>query len=175
MTNFRFIYTGIRVRNMQESLEFYTDVFQMEVVDKIETAEPTKGQAVILKSPDSNQLLELNYYEEGSRFGPEYKNGEDLDHIAFDVEDLLNTVEELRQKGIEIVAEPFSIGSSIGWKEAFVKDPNGIWIELLERKKVNGKTLTDKQQERRDETESAPPSVSKGNILNVDSIQSEQE
>jgi len=90
---------------------------------------------LVPKSPDSDQLLELNYYEEGSRFGSEYKNGEELDHLAFDVENLQNTVEELRRKGIEIIAEPFSIGSSIGWKEAFVKDPNGIWIELLERKK----------------------------------------
>jgi lactoylglutathione lyase len=139
MTNFRFIYTGIRVRNIQESLEFYTKVLEMEIVDKLEHAEPTKGQAVVLKSPDSNQLLELNSYEEGSQFGSEYKNGEELDHLAFDVDDLVNTVEELRRKGIEIVAEPFSIGSSIGWREAFVKDPNGIWIELLERKKTNVK------------------------------------
>jgi catechol 2,3-dioxygenase-like lactoylglutathione lyase family enzyme len=58
-----------------------------------------------------------------------------LDHLAFDVEDLRNTIEDLRQKGIEIIVEPFSIGASIGWKEAFVKDPNGIWIELLERRK----------------------------------------
>ena len=135
MMNFRFIYTGIRVRNMQESLDFYTKVLQMEIVDKLERTEPTKGQVVTLKSRDSQQLLELNHYEDGSKFGSEYKNGEELDHLAFDVENLLDTIEELRQKGFEIIAEPFTIGFSIGWKEAFVKDPNGIWIELLERKK----------------------------------------
>ena len=139
MMNFRFIYTGIRVRNMQESLDFYTKVLQMEIVDKLERTEPTKGQVVTLKSRNSEQLLELNHYEEGSRFGSAYKNGEELDHLAFDVENLLETVEELRQKGVEIVAEPFSIGNTIGWKEAFVKDPNGIWIELLERKKIESK------------------------------------
>jgi len=120
---------------MQESLEFYTEIFGMEAVGKLEDTEPTKGQAVTLKSPDSNQLLELNYYEEGSEFDTEYKNGEELDHLAFDVEDLRSAVEDLRLKGIEIVVEPFSIGASIGWKEAFVRDPNGIWIELLERRK----------------------------------------
>jgi lactoylglutathione lyase len=132
--NFRFIYTGIRVRNIQESLDFYTKILQMEMVDKLERTEPTKGQVVTLRSRDSAQLLELNYYEEGSQFGSVYKNGEELDHLAFDVDNLLDTVEELRQKGVEIIAEPYSIGQSIGWKEAFVKDPNGIWIELLERK-----------------------------------------
>ena len=133
--NFRFIYTGIRVRNMDDSLRFYTEILQMEVVEKLEKTEPTRGLVVTLKSKDSQQLLELNYYEEGSRFGTEYKNGEELDHLAFDVEDLLVTVGELKKQGVEIIAEPYSIGQSIGWKEAFVRDPNGIWIELLERKR----------------------------------------
>ncbi|HZW56999.1 MAG TPA: VOC family protein [Nitrososphaerales archaeon] len=133
--NFRFIYTGIRVRDMQESLDFYTRIFQMEIAEKLEVTEPTKGQVVTLKSKNSEQLLELNYYEDKTRFGTEYKNGEELDHIAFDVEDLIRAVEELKKQGVEIIAEPYSIGSSIGWKEAFVRDPNGIWIELLERKK----------------------------------------
>ena len=120
---------------MEESLRFYTDIMQMEVIEKLQKTEPTKGLVVTLKGKDSHQLLELNYYEEGSRFGPKYKNGEELDHLAFDVEDLPVTVEELRKQGVEIIAEPYSIGQSIGWKEAFVRDPNGIWIELLERKK----------------------------------------
>lgn len=107
----------------------------MDIVDKLVVAEPTKGQVVTLKSKDSGQLLELNYYEENTRFGTEYKNGEELEHIAFDVEDLMLAVEELKKQGVEVIAEPYSIGSSIGWKETFVRDPNGIWIELLERKK----------------------------------------
>ncbi|MDA4111663.1 MAG: VOC family protein [Thaumarchaeota archaeon] len=139
MTDFRFIYTGIRVQNMQESLDFYTKILEMEVVDKLEKTEPTKGEVVTLQSPNSNQLLELNYYELGSPFGGDFKNGEELDHLAFDVEDLVSTVEELKRKGVEIIAEPYSIGYSIGWKEAFVKDPNGIWIELLERKSKDSK------------------------------------
>jgi Glyoxalase/Bleomycin resistance protein/Dioxygenase superfamily len=95
--NLRFIYTGIRVQNMEESLNFYTKIFQMEIVVKLEKTEPTKGQVVTLKSKDSEQLLELNYYEENTRFGTEYKNGEELDHLAFDVEDLSGAVEELRK------------------------------------------------------------------------------
>jgi lactoylglutathione lyase len=120
---------------MEESLRFYTKILQMEIVEKLQNTEPTKGQVVTLKSKDSQQLLELNYYEDNSRFGTEYKNGEELDHLAFDVEDLMSMVEELRKQGVEIIVEPYTIGSAIGWKEAFVRDPNGIWIELLERKK----------------------------------------
>jgi catechol 2,3-dioxygenase-like lactoylglutathione lyase family enzyme len=120
---------------MEESLRFYTKLLEMEIVEELQKTDPTKRQVVTLKSKDSSQLLELNFYEENSPFGTVYKNGEELDHLAFDVEDLLGAIEELKKLGVEVVVEPYSIGSEIGWKEAFVKDPNGIWIELLERKR----------------------------------------
>ncbi len=132
--NFRFIYTGIRVKNMDESIKFYTEVLGMEIADKRQRTEPTKGEVVTLKSPDSNQLLELNFYQSDSPFYAPYENGEDLDHIAFDVENLESAISDLRKKGVEIVVEPYQIGADVGWKEAFVKDPNGIWIEFLQRK-----------------------------------------
>jgi lactoylglutathione lyase len=128
---FRFVYTGIRVKNMDESIRFYTEVFGMRVVEKREKTEPTKGEVVTLKSSNSDQLLELNFYEEDSPFYTAYMNGEDLDHLAFDVENLESSISELGEKGVEIVVEPYRIG---GWREAFVKNPNGIWIELLQRK-----------------------------------------
>jgi lactoylglutathione lyase len=129
--NLRFIYTGIRVKDMEESIRFYTEILGMAIVDRLESFDPTKGKTVTLKSPNSGQLLELNWYENRSPFFSPYVNGEELDHLAFDVEDLAATVAQLKKEDIEIVAEPRSIG---GWKEAFAKDPNGIWIELLERK-----------------------------------------
>jgi len=129
--DFRFIYTGIRVKDMQESLKFYTDVLGMIVAEPLQKAAPTKGSVVTLKSPNSEQVLELNHYEQDSPFNSTYVNGEDLDHIAFEVQDLVAAVEELKQRGVEVVVEPYAIG---GWKEAYVKDPNGIWIELLQRK-----------------------------------------
>ncbi len=119
---------------MEESLKFYTDVLGMVITEPLERMTPTKGSAVILKSPNSEQVLELNYYEQDSPFNSAYVNGEDLDHLAFDVEDLTATVKELKRQGVEVVVEPYTIGASIGWKEAYVKDPNGIWIELLQRK-----------------------------------------
>ena len=128
--NFRFIYTGIRVKNMDESIRFYSEVFGMEIEEERERTKPTKGEVVTLKSPNSNQLLELNYYEKDSPFYAPYLNGEDLDHLAFDVDNLESTVSDLKRKGFEIIVEPYQIG---GWREAFMKDPNGIWIELLQR------------------------------------------
>ena len=131
---FRFIYTGIRVKNMEESLKFYVDILGMNIAEPLQRTPPTKGSVVTLKSPSSEQILELNHYEEGSPFNYAYVNGEDLDHIAFDVQDLDAAVKELKRRGVEVVIEPYMIGKEAGWKEAYIKDPNGIWIELLQRK-----------------------------------------
>ncbi len=126
---FRFLYTGIRVKDMDESVRFYTEVLGMRLVERMATA-PTKGEVATLRSPGSEQELELNFYSESSPFWAPYANGEDLDHLAFEVEDVVATVEALRKKGVEIIVEPYSIGD---WSEAYVRDPNGIWIELLQK------------------------------------------
>ena len=119
---------------MEESLKFYTDVLGMTLVEPLQKTTPTKGSVATLKSTNSEQLLELNHYEEDSPFNSPYVSGENLDHLAFDVQDLEATVKELKRQGVEVVVEPYTIGSEIGWKEAYVKDPNGIWIELLQRR-----------------------------------------
>lgn len=129
------MYTGLRVRDIERSLRFYTEVIGMEVVEPLESFEPTRGKAVTLRSPGSSQLLELNWYEEGSQFGTAYTHGEELDHLGFEVENLQDAVERLEEKGVEVVVRPGTIGATLGWREAFVKDPDGIWIELVQRKK----------------------------------------
>ncbi|HUK50526.1 MAG TPA: VOC family protein [Terriglobales bacterium] len=131
---FHFAYAGIRVRSMEESLKFYTTVLGMVIAEPLQKTLPTKGSVVTLKSPNSDQLLELNHYEDDSPFNAPYSNGEDLDHLSFDVQDLEATVKELKRQGVEVLVEPYAIGKEFGWAEAYVKDPNGIWIELLQRK-----------------------------------------
>jgi lactoylglutathione lyase len=57
--------------------------------------------------------------------------GDNFDHIAFDVQDVQGTVERLRAQGVTIAMEPYSLqGSST--KLAFVKDPDGNWLELIQ-------------------------------------------
>ncbi len=130
----RFGYTGIRVRDMAESIRFYTEVLGMEIVEPVQPTPPTRGKVAGLRSPESAQLLELNWYEPGSRFGPPYSNGEELDHLAFECDDVERVVRQLESKGATVRVRPREIGDEIGWTEAFVEDPNGIWIELIPMK-----------------------------------------
>src|SRR5207237_410138 len=97
---------GRRGGAQKPSLRGDTEVLGMRVVEKRERTPPTEGEVVTLKSPDGDQLLELNWYAEGSRFGPPYVNGEELDHLAFDVDNLDRAVADLVSKGVEVVVRP---------------------------------------------------------------------
>jgi lactoylglutathione lyase len=124
---FRFYYTGIRVKDLKKSLNFYTKVLGMKVVRKGTMSHGGKYVHLRGSGRGSQQMLELNWYPEGSRFYTEYSNGEDLDHLAFVVEDRNKAFKELVKRGAEVAVGP---GESKG-TEIYVKDPNGIWLELL--------------------------------------------
>lgn len=85
------MYTGIRVRDLARSVRFYTERMGMKVTYRSKIAK-TKGEIVELKSPGGNQVLELNWYPDQEK----YVNGDEVDHLAFDVDDVDAAVEELR-------------------------------------------------------------------------------
>ncbi len=123
------IYTGIRVKDMDESIKFYTEVLGMVLVERDQTPQ-THGEGATLKSPGSAQVLELNWYSHGSTWGTSYENGSEIDHLAFEVDNLEAWLKELEAKKVKILIRPYEIA---GWNEAFVEDPNGIWIEFLQK------------------------------------------
>jgi lactoylglutathione lyase len=124
---YRLSYVGVQVREIERSIGFYRDLLGMQIVRRKRVSE-TGGEWVELRSPGSRELLELNWYPEGSKFfaGP-YRNGDELDHIAFDCEDVASAYQELIAKGARAGHPPFAEGGSL---LAYVQDPDGIWIEL---------------------------------------------
>lgn len=131
MTAARFVYTGIRVRNLKKSIRFYTKFFGMKVIAKGKIPS-TKGQIAVLKNDDSAQELELNYYPNNVT----YETGEELDHLAFEVDDLDALLKKLELDGIKPVTGVITGG--VRWSRwCYIADPDGIWIELNERKSAN--------------------------------------
>jgi lactoylglutathione lyase len=122
----KFTYVGIRVLDMQKSLDFYTKFLGMKILDRSKI-EQTKGEVAVLQCPEGGLILELNHYEKDSPFNTEYVVGEGLDHLAFKVEDLDKALHEARQAGYKVVLE---MKAKEG-RWAYVEDPNGIWIELF--------------------------------------------
>jgi lactoylglutathione lyase len=129
----RFWYTGIRVKNLEESMKFYKEALGFQVVLKGKMV-VHEGTYVQMRTPTGRQVLELNYYPETSKFYEEYVNGSELDHIGLYVSNVRAQYKRLLNFGCEPAVAPFDQGS---WVLAFVKDPNGIWLELIgkERKK----------------------------------------
>ncbi len=126
MAGFSFTYTGIRVRDVARSIEFYTKVLGMRVVFRMKIRK-THGEVVLLRSPRSHQRLELNWYEPGSRYAKPFTVGEGIDHLAFRTADLKQTIRDLRRAGIRVVDGPHG-SPKAAW--IYVRDPDGIWIEV---------------------------------------------
>jgi catechol 2,3-dioxygenase-like lactoylglutathione lyase family enzyme len=120
----KFIYTGIHVADFEKSIKFYRKELGMRLLFKTKIVE-TGGQVAWLTSKGSKQILELNWYPRKYKHGG--KSG--LDHLAFEVKDAAVAYGKLSKKGGGAIA-PFEEGK---WLLAYVKDPNGNWIELGSR------------------------------------------
>ncbi|MGD0423038.1 MAG: VOC family protein [Candidatus Bathyarchaeia archaeon] len=122
----KFTYTGIRVKDLEKSVNFYTKVLGMKENGRSKI-EQTKGETVSLTTDEGGPALELNYYGKGSKFNTEYQAGEGMDHLAFQVDDLDRAVEEAGKAGYPLVLDMKT--SSSRW--VYIQDPNGIFIELF--------------------------------------------
>jgi len=120
------LHTSITVKDMDESIAFYTERLGMTLESRREIKQ-NNAEIAFLKIEGTDHRIELTWWKDKK----EYAEGDQLDHIAFGVKDLRGTVEAMRAKGVEIAREPDSLGST---QIAFIKDPNGIWLELIEQK-----------------------------------------
>lgn len=125
MVMFLFRYTGIRVTDLDRALAFYLNVPGMKLVRRVKVPE-TKGEFAVVRSEDSDHWLEINWYA-----GQTDRSGDELDHIAFEVGDLDEALSDLRLKGIEPVSY---VRESSNSRWTYIADPDGIWIEIFEKK-----------------------------------------
>lgn len=125
----KFKYTGIRVRDLTRSLDFYTKTMGMKPVEK--GTMRAGGKYVLMKGKESEQLLELNYYPPSTKFYEEYYEGSELDHLAFWCNNVRESCKKVLTGGATSAVEPWDEG---GYTLAFVRDPDGVWIELIGKK-----------------------------------------
>ncbi len=122
----RLLHTSITVRNMDESIAFYTQLLGMELENRREIKQ-NNAEIAFLGMKDTEHKIELTWWKGKDN----YTEGDQLDHIAFAVKDMDERIRKLRSEGVEIAREPYTLGTS---RIAFIKDPNGIWLELIEVK-----------------------------------------
>ena len=126
----RLLHTMLRVGDLQRSIDFYTHVLGMKLLRRKDYPDGRFTLAFVGYGEESgNTVIELTYnwdidhYDLGSGFG----------HIAIEVDDVYQAVEELRSRGGKVIrdAGPMNAGSTI---IAFIEDPDGYPVELIGRK-----------------------------------------
>jgi lactoylglutathione lyase len=124
----RLLHTMLRVADMDRSIAFYTSVLGMELLRQQDFPEGRFTLAFVgFNNEKDGAVIELTHNWDVSK----YELGTGFGHIAIGVDDVYEACEKIRIKGGEVVREagPMKGGTSV---IAFVKDPDGYMIELLE-------------------------------------------
>ena len=121
----KLLHTRMRVTDMDQTITFYTNVLGLEVLER--KVSPRGSHLAFLKVPNSEELIELCSFPSS---GPVTVQ-EDLVHLAFQVENLDDTIEQLGAKLIQITDGPTTTSS--GSRFIFIEAPDGYEVELIER------------------------------------------
>ncbi|MEM6461390.1 MAG: VOC family protein [Pseudomonadota bacterium] len=126
----RYLHTMVRVRDVDESLDFFCNKLGLVEIRRVDS-EPGRFTLIFLAAPEDKEagernsapLLELTY-----NWDPEdYTGGRNFGHLAFQVGDIYGLCQSLMDKGITINRPPRD------GRMAFIRSPDGISIELLQR------------------------------------------
>lgn len=126
----RMLHTMLRVANLEKSLAFYTQVLDMQLLRQHDYPEGRFTLAFVGYGPeDSNTVLELTHNWDTAS----YDLGDAYGHIALGVPDAYAACEKIKALGGRVVREagPMKHGKTV---IAFVEDPDGYKIELIEKK-----------------------------------------
>ncbi len=125
----RILHTMIRVGELERSLDFYTQVLGMQLLRRQDYPEGRFTLAFVGYGPESEgAVLELTHNWDT----PRYELGNGFGHIALGVSDAYAACAAIKDRGGKVVREagPMKHGSTV---IAFVEDPDGYKIELIQR------------------------------------------
>ena len=119
----KYLHTMVRVSDLEESLAFYCGALGLEELRRVDV-EAGRFTLVFLAAPgDPDAQVELTY-----NWDPEeYRGGRNFGHLAYEVEDIYAACQRLADAGVTINRPPRD------GHMAFVRSPDGISIELLQK------------------------------------------
>lgn len=125
----KYLHTMIRVNDLEASIRFYTELLGMNLISKTDYPDGKFTLAFLSygKTKD-DPCIELTY----NHGKDSYVLGDAFGHIALGTEDIYTQCEKLKARGVKVVREPGPMkhGSTV---IAFIEDPNGYKIELIQR------------------------------------------
>lgn len=130
----RYLHTMVRIRDVEESLDFYCNKLGLKEFSRMEN-EKGRFTLIFLCAPEDEEmararkapLLELTYnWPKDGEDGEIYTGGRNFGHLAYRVENIYHTCQKLMDSGV-VINRPPRDGHM-----AFVKSPDGISIEILQ-------------------------------------------
>ena len=120
----KYLHTMVRVKNIDESLDFYCNKLGLK---EIRRRESEQGRFTLIflgveNSTENSGLLELTYNWDKE----EYQGGRNFGHLAYSVKNIYETCEKLMANGVEINRPPRD------GHMAFIRSPDGISIEIIQ-------------------------------------------
>ena len=128
-----FTHTSIRTSNIDKSINFYTRLMGLKLLSRREIPQ-NDAEIAFLQDPDGKGArLELTFFRKQKNFVQAEYGERVFDHIAFEIKDMEETLSVMRKSKVTISDEPYKL-SPTGPVIAFIEDPDGTLIELIERK-----------------------------------------
>jgi lactoylglutathione lyase len=118
---------------MDRSIDFYTRLMGLRLLSKHEIKQTDAEIAFLQDIEGKGAELELTYYRKQKKFIQADYEDRLFDHVAFEIKDMDKIISKLRSEKITITDEPFKLGPT-GPLIAFIEDPDGTLIELIERR-----------------------------------------
>jgi len=121
------LHTRVRVGDLDKSIEWYTQHLGFELLSRTDKS-PAGNHVAHLALPGNEHTIEFTWSADYKLTVPE-----DLMHFAIGVDDLISFCDTLEKDGLEIWPADWRESFPAGRKMAFIDDPDGYEIELLER------------------------------------------
>lgn len=128
-----FAHTSIRTSDMDKSIDFYTRLMGLKLLRRVEIPQNNAEIAFLQDAEGKGAKLELTFYRNQKEFTQADYENRLFDHLAFEVADMNKIMGVLRKEKVTITDEPFKLGPT-GPLIAFIEDPDGTLIELIEHK-----------------------------------------
>jgi lactoylglutathione lyase len=118
---------------MNRSIDFYTRLMGLKLLNRREIPKNNAEIAFLQDPQGKGAKLELTFYRNQKQFIQAEYELRLFDHLAFEIKDMKQIITTLRREKVTITDEPFRL-SPTGSLIAFIEDPDGTLIELIETK-----------------------------------------